>query len=757
MPATTSNADLYEKPLDAALMYAEYGFRVAPVKPESKVPSITDWTNAATTDEATIRGWWEARPDHGVCIVTGRESGIWVLDVDVSEGKQGVETLQALLDEYNGGEKLPATLTARTPSGGLHFLFAYPDDCEIHNSASNRLGPGLDVRGEGGQINAVPTKRGEYSYRWANKRAPWSAAVLPAPSWLVDLVKDEEREAQTGELVPTGTKPETACDAKPRPVWDLRYCAEHTWEEMLPGDGWQLHSTDRNSDAHWTRPGKSQRDGSSATVYADSDKLQVFTTSLDWLPAGSYTRWAYMVHRDYRGDFSAAAAAYRPELSLVEMVQPAAQTSDAISRPTDDAAEHLPPEFWEARPELAHIRQAAHSRTESADVVLHAVLARTAGIVPYTLKLPATVGSPKPLSYFVGLVGPSGVGKSSGHDVAQELLPAPAYVLDGLPIGSGEGFAEALFGEVPEEDANGKVRMVKRQIHHNAISYVDEGEALGQLGKRSGSTLLSTLRSIWIGGTIGQTNASSDRKRAVPRGSYTFGFMIALQPEIAGDLLADSAVGTPQRFGWAWATDRTIPDEPVPWPGELDWTPPPRIEGQEFAVDPAIAAEIRAGKLAKTRGEKVADPAESHGPLMRLKIAGLLAVLAGRINIDTEDWALAEMVVKTSRAVRLKIEAVVAAEAVRREAHTAQTLARRQVVAASAVGDDLVERVAKKIAGLVTESGEAGLPAGAITQKLSRRQRDVEQEAVALCLEQAWIVRRTSPGQGRQKERFFGA
>jgi len=430
-----------------------------------------------------------------------------------------------------------------------------------------------------------------------------------------------------------------------------------------------------------------------------------------------------------------------------------------LAETTEADDEHLPAEFWEARPELLHIRQAAHSRTESADVVFHAALARVAGISPHTLKLPAIVGSPKPLSYFVGLVGPSGFGKSSGHDVAQDLLPAPQWVLDGLPIGSGEGLAEALFESVPVTDDAGssKIRFEKQQTKHNAIVYVDEGEALSQLGKRSGSTLLSTLRAIWTGGTIGQTNATATTKRHVPRGTYTVGFMIALQPEIAGDLLADSGVGTPQRFGWAWATDPTIPDEPVSWPGELDWTALPRIDGQEFAVDPAIASEIRAGKLAKTRGEKVADLAESHGPLMRLKVAGLLAVLAGRDNINTEDWSLAEMVMKTSRAVRLKIEAIVAAEAARKEAHMTQTLARRHVAAVSAVGADLVEQVAKKIVGLVADAGSEGLAPRKIRPALSRRQRDVEQEAVALCLDKGWLVRQSSLVGGQKTERFHVA
>ena len=44
--------------LAIALWYAKLGFRVLPLKERSKEPLIADWPNNATTDEATIRGWW---------------------------------------------------------------------------------------------------------------------------------------------------------------------------------------------------------------------------------------------------------------------------------------------------------------------------------------------------------------------------------------------------------------------------------------------------------------------------------------------------------------------------------------------------------------------------------------------------------------------------------------------------------------------------------------------------------------------------
>src|SRR6185437_10265707 len=78
-------------PIDAAIWLGRQGYRVAPVSPNSKVPSIRDWVKAATTDEATINGWFNDlyHANDGVCIVTGRESGVWVLDVDVANGKEG--------------------------------------------------------------------------------------------------------------------------------------------------------------------------------------------------------------------------------------------------------------------------------------------------------------------------------------------------------------------------------------------------------------------------------------------------------------------------------------------------------------------------------------------------------------------------------------------------------------------------------------------------------------------------------------------
>ncbi|MEI2651558.1 MAG: bifunctional DNA primase/polymerase [Microthrixaceae bacterium] len=50
---------------------------------------------------------------------------MWVLDIDVSDGKTGEDTL-AELERLHG--PLPATYTVITGSGGRHLYFAYPTD-----------------------------------------------------------------------------------------------------------------------------------------------------------------------------------------------------------------------------------------------------------------------------------------------------------------------------------------------------------------------------------------------------------------------------------------------------------------------------------------------------------------------------------------------------------------------------------------------------------------------------------------------------
>ena len=182
-PADEPNA------LAAALDYAARGWRVIPIKAGGKHPPVPEWQRAATTDPAVITNWWtQLYRGCGVGIATGPASGVWVLDIDISGDKAGDQTLKELEARYG---PLPATVTARTGSGGAHLFFACDDDT-VRNNQSGKLGPGLDVRGDGGQVVAAPSVHASGArYSWVDGHAPNDLSVAVAPAWLLELLTAE--------------------------------------------------------------------------------------------------------------------------------------------------------------------------------------------------------------------------------------------------------------------------------------------------------------------------------------------------------------------------------------------------------------------------------------------------------------------------------------------------------------------------------------------------------------------------------------
>lgn len=288
--------------LDHALIYATWGWHVVPIKPGTKRPAIDDWVNAATTDQQLIAEWWQAHPDHGVGIVTGERSGIWVLDVDPDHG--GDDTL-ADLEAQHG--RIPNTIESMTGSGGRHIIFRWPG--WNPGTGAGKLGPGLDVRAEGGQIVAPPSihPNTHKVYAWELDDNPMEGcAPQDAPDWLLDLLKTEPRpvepRADVGEQVRDLDRPGD------------RFAAVTTWPQLLEADGATCIGTrvDRTGNSYelWCRPGKAPRDGAGATLYyGGSDVLKVFTSNWPGLTAGdTYTKFGYYSHTRYGGDHHAAAA-----------------------------------------------------------------------------------------------------------------------------------------------------------------------------------------------------------------------------------------------------------------------------------------------------------------------------------------------------------------------------------------------------------------------------------------------------------------
>ena len=80
-----------------------------------------------------------------------------------------------------------------------------------------------------------------------------------------------------------------------------------TWHDLLTADGWTFHHRSGDED-HWTRPGKTLKDGTSATTnYEGSDVLKVFTSNAAPLEQdATYNKFHYLAVTRFGGDHAAA-------------------------------------------------------------------------------------------------------------------------------------------------------------------------------------------------------------------------------------------------------------------------------------------------------------------------------------------------------------------------------------------------------------------------------------------------------------------
>ena len=89
-------------------------------------------------------------PHANIGIATGKVSGFLVVDLDPRSGSS--ETLAQLA---KAGKVFGDTVEAVSPRDGRHLYFAY--DPRVTISKANALGPGIDVKTDGGYIVAPPS------------------------------------------------------------------------------------------------------------------------------------------------------------------------------------------------------------------------------------------------------------------------------------------------------------------------------------------------------------------------------------------------------------------------------------------------------------------------------------------------------------------------------------------------------------------------------------------------------------------------
>jgi hypothetical protein len=174
--------------------------RIFPCWSGAKEPAVQGSYKVASDNPDQVRAWWERWPTANLGLACGL-NGILVIDVDVKGWRtpplDGGPSLAALEEKYG---KLPATLEARTRSGGRHLFFAAPQI----KGGTNAFGPeypGLDVQSQGRYVllppsivrgSKEPGEPSSGSYTWTNDLP---LAELP-PEWLAAVRRvDRERKA----------------------------------------------------------------------------------------------------------------------------------------------------------------------------------------------------------------------------------------------------------------------------------------------------------------------------------------------------------------------------------------------------------------------------------------------------------------------------------------------------------------------------------------------------------------------------------
>lgn len=169
---------------DFAGEYADSGWSVLPVKPDEKRPYMSNWLQyeRQRASRKQVDSWFSSLSGAGVGVVTGKISGMVVLDVE----SDCPTPLEDILRRW------PTHMVSRTGSGGYHLFYRYPHGVgRISNRV--RMLEGMDLRADGGFIVLPPTLHASGGrYEWL-QRGPMGAF----PRELLDM--QSRPQSQEGE------------------------------------------------------------------------------------------------------------------------------------------------------------------------------------------------------------------------------------------------------------------------------------------------------------------------------------------------------------------------------------------------------------------------------------------------------------------------------------------------------------------------------------------------------------------------------
>ncbi len=221
-----TNTETSPNMLNEALAYLQRGWPVIPIRLWQKdgkcqKQPLIKWEayqdRLPTEDE--VRGWWKKRPNAGIALVTGKISGVVVIDVEKDGPTAG----------------LTPTVLSKTGGGGFHYFYKRPA-VPVKNSVKE-IAPLTDVRSDGGLIVLAPSLHGSGKrYEWV--MPPDMAEFEELPKWILEksrVAPEQKQQVNWGEFssstVPEGGRNASAAKYIGKILRDLS-------SDLWPTAGW---------------------------------------------------------------------------------------------------------------------------------------------------------------------------------------------------------------------------------------------------------------------------------------------------------------------------------------------------------------------------------------------------------------------------------------------------------------------------------------------------------------------------------------
>lgn len=154
------------KMLDWALYYHSLDWSIFPVGKDKR--PLHEWKTyqQEAASESQISKWWTESPTAGIAVVTGKISGLIVVDVEAGGSTKG----------------LTPTVISKTGGGGWHYFYKHPGGL-VKNSVQ-KIRPLMDIRGDGGYAVIPPSGHPSGNeYSWVV--SPKEADLIELPEWIL--------------------------------------------------------------------------------------------------------------------------------------------------------------------------------------------------------------------------------------------------------------------------------------------------------------------------------------------------------------------------------------------------------------------------------------------------------------------------------------------------------------------------------------------------------------------------------------------